>query len=117
LLARLNELRPGVDSEWFALIVRLGPAALSLVGCPTNDLAMVPAQLMASGVNVRPPGVVHDGDFVAFCISCLDGPTQGSREAVTGCAYRTIAPIAIVLTQAELIDPIIFINVVAVALG
>jgi len=104
LLARLEQLRPGLDAGWFALVVRLGPAALGLIGCPTSDLAELPQRLLAAGVNVRPPGLVQDGDYVVFCISCPDGPTPGTRQAVLRCAGRTVAPVALVLTRAELID-------------
>jgi len=104
LLARLEQLRPALDAEWFALVVRLGPAALCLIGCPASDLAELPKQLPGAGVNVRPPGVVRNGDYVAFCISCPDGPMPGTLEAVLRCAGRTVAPVAIVLTRAELID-------------
>jgi uncharacterized protein (TIGR02996 family) len=104
LLARLEQLRPALDPGWFALVVRLGPAALCLIGDPASDLADLPQRLPASGVNVRPPSVVQNGDYVVFCISCPDGPQPGTREALLRCAGRTVAPVAIVLTRAELID-------------
>jgi uncharacterized protein (TIGR02996 family) len=104
LAARLEQVRPSLDAEWFALVVRLGPAALCLVGSPERDLAELPQQLPALGINVRPPTLVQNGDYVVFCISCADGPTPGTRDAVRRCAGRTIAPVAIVLTRAEVID-------------
>jgi uncharacterized protein (TIGR02996 family) len=104
LLARLEQLRPALDAEWFALVVRLGPAALCLIGSPATDLADLPRRLPAAGVNVRPFGVVENGDYVVFCISCPDGPTPGTREALLRCAGHTVAPVAIVLTRAEVID-------------
>jgi uncharacterized protein (TIGR02996 family) len=104
LLARLEQLRPALDAEWFALVIRLGPAALCLIGCPATDLADLPHRLPASGLNVRPVGVVQDGDYVVFCISCPDGPEPGTREAVLRCAGHSVAPVAIVLTRAEALD-------------
>jgi hypothetical protein len=76
---------------------------LTLVGCADHDLADLPQRLAASGLEVRSPGVVQDGDHVVFCISCCDGPTDGTRLAVASCAGRTVVPIAIVLTRAELV--------------
>jgi uncharacterized protein (TIGR02996 family) len=104
LLARLEQLRPNLDSEWFALVVRIGPPALCLIGSPATDLADLPQRLSVSGLNVRSPGLVRDGDYIVFCISCPDGPMPGTREAVACCAGRTVAPIAIVLTRAEMLD-------------
>ncbi len=104
LVARLEQLRPTLDPEWFALVVRLGPAAVCLIGSPEYDLAELPQRLPASGVNVRPPGIVQDGDYVVFCISCLDGPTAGTQEAMRRCGGRTLAPVAIVLTRADMVD-------------
>ena len=88
LVARLEQLRPALDAEWFALVIRLGPAALCLIGCPTTDLADLPQQLPASGLIVRPPGDVQNGDYVVFCISCPDGPQPSTREALLRCAGR-----------------------------
>jgi uncharacterized protein (TIGR02996 family) len=104
LAARLEQLRPTLDPGWFALVVRLGPAALCLIGSPEHDLAELPQRVSGLGMNVRPPGVVQTGDYVVFCISCPDGPTPGTREAVRRCAGRTVAPVALVLTRAEALD-------------
>jgi uncharacterized protein (TIGR02996 family) len=104
MLARLEQLRPDLDAEWFALVIRLGPVALCLIGSPDSDLADLPQHLQAAGVSVRPAGVVRNGDYVVFCISCPDGPTSATREAVLRCAGRTVAPVAIVLTRAELLE-------------
>jgi uncharacterized protein (TIGR02996 family) len=104
LLARLEQLRPALDPEWFALVIRLGPAALCLIGCPATDLADLPQKLPASGVRVRPLGVVQNGDYAVFCISCPDGPMQDTRDAVLRCAGHTIAPVAIVLTRADMLE-------------
>jgi hypothetical protein len=80
-----------------------GPV-LTLIGCADHDLVDLPQRLAASGLEVRSAGVVQDGDHVVFCISCCHGPTDGTRLAVASCAGRTVAPVAIVLTQAELVD-------------
>jgi hypothetical protein len=77
---------------------------LSLVGCSERDLADVPERLRSSGLNIRPFGAVSDGDSVVFCISCVDGPTDGTLQSLAWCAGRTIVSVAIVLTRAELVD-------------
>lgn len=104
LLARLEQLPSILDPEWFALVVRLGPATLVLAGCPASDLAELPEWLSAAGINSRPSGVVQDGDYVIYCMNCSQGIMPGTVEAVMRCAGRAIAPVAIVLTKAELID-------------
>src|SRR5262245_12166122 len=102
MLARLEQLRPALDAEWFALVIRFGPAGLCLIGSQDTDLADLPQRFLASGVNVRPFGVVRNGDYVIFCISCTDGPMPNTRDAVLRCAGHAIAPVAIVLTKVEL---------------
>lgn len=81
-----------------------GVATLSLVGCPTHDLADLHEGLQALRMNLRPAGVVQDGDYVVFCVSCTDGPTQGTRAAVDRCTGHVVVPLAVVLTRAELVD-------------
>lgn len=47
----------------------------------------------------RPAGAVAEGDYVIFCISCSDGPTEVTLQPVVECAGRTIVPLAIVPTH------------------
>ncbi len=77
--------------------------ALRLIG-GSGDLADLPQRLQDEGIDVRLPEVIQDADYVAFCISCTDGPTPATSQAVELCAGRTVAAVAIVLTNYALLD-------------
>lgn len=77
---------------------------VALIGCPEHDIGPVEDVFLASPLQVRPRGVIEQGDRTLFCISCNDGPTQGTRQAVEALHGKSIIPIAIVLTYAELTD-------------
>ena len=82
----------------------LDGAVVSLVGCPERDVGDVPQRLQSSRLEIRHVGTVADGDYVVFCISCTVGPSDGIRRTVARCAGRTIKPLAIVLTEYQLVD-------------
>ena len=105
LRAKLESLRSALDPEWFALLVRMTPAALCLVGAD-NDIAELPQRLQTSMINVRSPGEMRDGDYVVFCVSSPDGPLDGTRAALDRCRGRNIIPIGIALTNAELVSDV-----------
>jgi hypothetical protein len=76
---------------------------LRLIGCD-GDLGDLPQRLRGEGLDVRLPDAVEDGDFVAFCISCMDGPSAGTSQAIGRCAGHAIVPVAVVLTRYELLN-------------
>lgn len=76
---------------------------LSLIG-GERDVADLPQFLRDANFNIRPPDAIRNGDYVAFCIACTDGPTEGTRQSILGCAGLTIRPVGIILTRAELVD-------------
>jgi len=82
----------------------LDGVVFGLVGCPVRDVGDVPERLRSAGIEFRLPGTVADGDYVVFCISCTDSLSAGTRQSVARCAGRTIRPLAIVLTDYQLVD-------------
>lgn len=82
----------------------LDGAVVSLVGCPKRDVGDVPQRLQSSRLEIRHVGTVADGDYVVFCIFCTVGPSDGTRRTVARCAGRKIKPLAIVLTEYQLVE-------------
>ena len=75
---------------------------ISLVGCKERDIGDLSDRLTKS--RFRLTDSVSGGDPVLFCISCADGPTAGTKASVANCRGKSILPIAIVLTNYDLID-------------
>ncbi len=77
---------------------------IALVGCPEKDVPAVEAVCADADVRVRAGGAVEDGDCTLFCVSSCYGPTEGTRRSVAALRGRRLVPLAIVLTDAELVE-------------
>lgn len=76
---------------------------VALVGCPEKDTLSVKHLLRSSPLNLRPDGVVENGDRVLFCISACHGPSVETRLSVRSLAGKSIVPVAVVLACADLV--------------
>jgi len=82
-----------------------GPHLLFAVGCTEQDLGDIPEQLRDAGFEVADSSTdsVKDGDHVVFCISCANGPNDGTKRSVRSCAGREIFPVRIVWNFTEVV--------------
>lgn len=77
---------------------------LSLLGSPTPGRDRVSDSLREAGFDLRPVGYVQVNDVVVFCISCSDDVAKGTLQSICNCAGLSICPVAIILSDAELVD-------------
>ena len=77
---------------------------IALVGCPKRDVGPVESCLADSGLNLRSTGAIENGDRVVFCISAYYGPTDGTRKSIESLCGKSVVPIGIVLTYADMVD-------------
>jgi hypothetical protein len=83
-------------------VVDLRPP-IALIGCPEKDVGAIESRLAKAALNLRPKGTLEKGDHVLFCISASHGPTEGTRTSLESLQGKSIIPIAIVLTYADVV--------------
>ena len=76
---------------------------IALVGCPEKDVGPIEAILADSPLRRKPDATIENGDRVVFCISVCHGPTEGTRKSIQSLCGKSIIPIAIVLTYADMV--------------